>query len=396
MTFICRQSLRRRIYLTLIMAFAFVCGLIANAGAENPYSQWSNGPSASPDFFPIAVWLQNPANAPRYKAAGFDLYIGLWQGPTQAQLDTLSKAGMRVICDQNKVGLENRANPIIAGWTHNDEPDNAQWGGRFGPPVSTEKVRNRYKEMRAADPSRPIFLDLGQGVAHDGYIGRGIRRNHPEDYPDYVKGCDIASFDIYPVHHEDPAIAGKLEFVANGVDRLIKWNDGKPVWNCIECTRTENPNAELTPAQVRAEVWMSLIHGSRGIIYFAHQFKPVFREAALLDEPEMLAAVTGINRQIHELAPVLNSPAVTNGFTVRSSNNAVPVDAMARKHDGAIYLFAVCMRNQPTKAAFNVAGLEDSAVVEVLGESRTIKAKGGAYSDDFKPYEVHLYRITGH
>jgi hypothetical protein len=34
---------------------------------------------------------------------------------------------------------------------------------------------------------------------------------------------------------------------------------------------------------------MSLIRGSRGLIYFVHQFKPTFREAALLDDPEMLA-----------------------------------------------------------------------------------------------------------
>ena len=54
---------------------------------------------------------------------------------------------------------------------------------------------------------------------------------------------------------------------------------------------------------------MSLVHGSRGLIYFVHQFKPKFNEHALLDDPEMLAAVTAINRQIRELAPVLNSPS---------------------------------------------------------------------------------------
>ncbi|NLF30044.1 MAG: hypothetical protein GX591_04055 [Planctomycetes bacterium] len=25
-----------------------------------------------------------------------------------------------------------------------------------------------------------------------------MRRNHPEDYADYIQCCDIASFDIYP------------------------------------------------------------------------------------------------------------------------------------------------------------------------------------------------------
>jgi len=39
---------------------------------------------------------------------------------------------------------------------------------------------------------------------------------------------------------------------------------------------------------VRAEVWMALIHGSKGLIYFVHQFKP-FNEHALLDDPALLA-----------------------------------------------------------------------------------------------------------
>ncbi len=40
---------------------------------------------------------------------------------------------------------------------------------------------------------------------------------------------------------------------------------------------------------------MALIHGSRGLIYFVHQVKPSFREAARLDDAEMLAAVTKLN-----------------------------------------------------------------------------------------------------
>ncbi len=34
-----------------------------------------------------------------------------------------------------------------------------------------------------------------------------------------------------------------------------------------------------------------------------------------------------------------------------------------------------------------------AAVVEVLGEGRSIKAKAGRFADHFKPYAVHLYRI---
>ena len=85
------------------------------------------------------------------------------------------------------------------------------------------------------------MLNLGQGVAWDGWYGRGVRTNHPEDYPEYVKGCDIVSFDIYPACHENKEVAGKLWYVPKGVDRLRQWTGGrKDVWCCIETTRIDN------------------------------------------------------------------------------------------------------------------------------------------------------------
>ena len=171
----------------------------AGTNAEPVTPPWRNGPPADEHFFPIGVWLQDPKNAARYQAAGINLYIGLWRGPTTNQLAELRRAGMRVICAQNRVGLENKGDPTIVGWMHDDEPDNAQSLGEgkgYGPPIFPQIIVRNYEQMRVADPTRPVLLNLGQGVAWDNYIGRGTRRNHPEDYPEYVKGCDIVSFDI--------------------------------------------------------------------------------------------------------------------------------------------------------------------------------------------------------
>lgn len=363
-----------------------------------PYARWKNGPPSDPNYFPIAVWSQSPKNAERYKAAGINVYVGLWRGPTTNQLADLQKAGMPVICSQNAHGLENKDNPIIVGWMHGDEPDNAQSLGRgkgYGPPILPETIVRNYEKMRAADPSRPVLLNLGQGVAYDNYIGRGVRRNHMEDYPEYVKGCDIASFDIYPVVHEKPEVAGKLEFVARGVERLRQWTRGeKVVWNCIECTHIGNPEKKATPQQVRSEVWMSLIHGSRGLIYFVHQFQPTEREAALLDDPEMLAAVTAINRQIRTLAPVLNSRTLADAVTVQSSRADVPIAHLVKRHNGATYLFAAAMRNESTRATFKIHASSKAPTAQVLEESRSIPIRNGEFADDFQPYEVHLYQLS--
>jgi hypothetical protein len=344
------------------------------------------------------VWLQSPNRAAEYKAIGINHFIGLWQGPTEEQLAALKRAGMPVICDQNPVALRHRDDSTIIGWLQNDEPDNAQSDGKggYGPPVTPAEVVRRYREMKAADPTRPVYLNLGQGVAWDRWYGRGVRTNHPEDYAEYVKGGDILSFDIYPVVHDNAEVKGKLWLVPFGVDRLVKWAGGRgPVWDDIECTRIGNPKAKPSPAQVRAEVWMSLIHGSRGIVYFVHQFQEAggFIEAALLADKEMASAVGRLNHQILSLAPALNSPTVAGGATVARSDPAVPVDLMVKRHGGATYVFAVAMRDGPTRANFSVKGLRGSRSAEVLGEGRRVAVSGGRFADTFKGYEVHLYRI---
>ena len=379
----------------IILLSVINAGPRANASA-NPYAQWENGPPHSADFFPIAVWLQSPGNAKRYRQAGINTYVGLWRGPTDEQLAELKKADMKVICHQNKTALKHVDDPTIIGWMHGDEPDNAQSLGEgkgYGPPILPQKIIEDYTEIRQADPTRPVILNLGQGVAWDGYYGRGVRTNHPEDYPEYIKGCDIASFDIYPAVHDKPEIAGNLWFVANGVERMIKWAEGKKVvWNCIECTRISNPEKKATPHQVKCEVWMSIIHGSMGLIYFVHEWEPKFDESALLNDAGMLSAVTAINRQITELAPVLNSPTIEDAASVSSSNEAVLIATMVKKHDGGTYLFAAGMRGDKTTATFTLRQAEGIKTAEVIGENRTIALNDGVFKDDFEAWDVHLYK----
>jgi len=387
----------------LLLTAGLVCARCAS-GAEpaqaaapaGPYAKWEHGPPHDAGFFPIAVWLQDPSHAAQYRAAGINTYVALWRGPTESQLAALNEAGMKLICAQNATARKHLDDPVIIGWMHGDEPDNAQSlaGSKgYGPPIPASSIVEDYSRIRTADPSRPVMLNLGQGVAWDGYYGRGVRTNHPEDYPEYIRGCDLVSFDIYPVAHSHPQVSGNLWYVAQGVERLVKWAGGqKVVWNCIECTRIQSEH-KATPSQVRSEVWMSLIHGSMGLIYFVHEWQPKFDEVALLHDPEMLRKVTAINRQIAELAPVLNSRTLADAVTVSTSDPQVPVATMFKRHGGASYLFAVAMRNGETTATFTLKGLAGEKKAEVLGEDRSVELRNGAFSDAFRSWAAHCYRI---
>src|SRR5262245_18237843 len=174
-----------------VTVVALAGALLYTTGASQPArapARWSHGLPSDPGYFPIAVWLQDPKNAPRFQAAGINLYVGLWQGPTEAQLSALKAARMPVVCEQNRVGLAHRDDPTLVAWMHGDEPDNAQEvtdpaTGRkgYGGPVPPPKIVAEYEQLRAADPTRPVMLNLGQGVANDAWIGRGTGAR-PDDY----------------------------------------------------------------------------------------------------------------------------------------------------------------------------------------------------------------------
>lgn len=354
----------------------------------------------APDFFPIAVWAQNPMYASAYKENGINMFISIHGGLDQEKLDNLKKANMKVIAHQNAFGLTRLDEPLIYGWMHGDEPDNAQRNrteNKWDPCRDPADIIRDYEKIKKNDPNRPVYLNVGRGVAYTNWIGRGACRGRTDMYMvnnnGYLKGCDIASFDIYPVNADEKDVEGQLWYVAKGIDNLQEWsNNSKPAWCWIETTRIgEKAKRKPTPAEVKSQVWMALIHGAKGFGYFCHSFVGKTDDAALLHDAEMMRAVKAINEEVTSLARVLNLEDAKEYATVSPANAAVPVDIMAKKDGKTNYLFAVAMREGATSATFEV---KSGKSVEVIGEGRTIPIKKGKFTDEFSGYAVHLYRIS--
>lgn len=356
-----------------------------------------------PNFFPISVyWQTNTSNYQQYKDAGFDIII-MTQDMSYPVLQALKNAGMQGMFPQADwaLGMINESNAsTIFGWVQRDEPDNAQYNPKtdsYDPCINPQIIVDLYKEWKSKDPVRPVYLGLGCGVAATESYTRGTCQGDLDSYRmtknGYTMGCDIASFDVYPVNGNLVEIKNNLWYVPKGVDSLKVWTlNSKPVWTSIETTQTLPGSGKPTPVEVKAEVWMALVHGVTGICYFPHTMEP-FDEAALLHDTEMIQAVTEINAQIKYLAPVLNSVTTTNYATVQTSLERVPIDIMTKNHDGFNYIFAVPTKkykSQTTSAIFTVSS---GTSVEVIGENRTIDIVNGQFTDTFSPYQVHLYKI---
>ena len=104
------------------------------------------------------------------------------------------------------------------------------------------------------------------------------------------------------------------------IRRRTRWTDVRhPIWDVIEvgCPFTGRPTC-INPAQAWAAVWHTLIAGARGIEYF----QP--RSAAPTQPPRaarhacyqpMIDMVTSVDAQIKSIAPALNGPKLTSGYT---------------------------------------------------------------------------------
>jgi hypothetical protein len=360
-------------------------------GGPQYYERWANGFPSDPSFFPLGVWMQNPINAGRHQAVGINHYVGLWQGPTDEQLATAVTAGMPVFCEQAGVWQQNLTLATIQGWMHGATPDNAQENpdGSFGPCIAPEVMQAAYSEMVTADATRPVMLLLGRGVADPEWVGRGSCTGQVEDYPRYVESADLLTTYSYPLNNQQP-----LELVATGVTRLNAYAGyAKPIMADLEASNIFG-SVRPTPHQLRAEVWLSLIHGAAGIQYFCHQMEPEaeFNETDCLDDPDTASAMTRINQEILALAPALNSQSYS--VTALSSNAAIPVRAVLKMLGAERYVFAAGVANGATTASFSLSGIADPNNVEVIGEGRYLTPLNGAFEDAFEPYGVHLYRFS--
>ena len=271
--------------------------------------------------------------------------------------------------------------------------------------------QQRHSQRSAAAPSSRSSEQLAKVPG-----GRALYANYreglvgPQWETDAQAACfvnafqDLASADMY--WHTDPNSKGDPQYghvvgYAQTMDRhaLPGRLDGqrKPIWNFVEVgwPLTEDPRRNrraITPAEIRAAVWHSIIAGARGIIYFQHSFSGACRHHHVLGRRRVLWAVIdmvrSVNAQIKSLAPVLNAPTVTEATDVhRPRDGEVGRRALLRVRRLAQ------QRREHRDWSLPCVG---NATAVRLGESGSVPVNGGSFDDQFADGNaVHIYRIDG-
>ena len=141
---------------------------------------------------------------------------------------------------------------------------------------------------------------------------------------------------------------------------------------------------------------MSILHGSRGIVYFVHgkSQSSAFDSRALLrpENAEYLLTVTKINAELNALGSIIQLPPAPGTVELEDMIGGSPVEYTAKTSNGRIHIFSVGMSPQRTRKRFHTALLAEGSVA-VIGENRALPIVNGTFSDEFDGYEAHLYQI---
>jgi hypothetical protein len=194
-------------------------------------------------------------------------------------------------------------------------------------------------------------------------------------YPGLIAKADMVGFDLYPL--QIWCRPERLADVYLAQRELVRLAGDRPTFQWIEAAGMECPDGPtaVTPATVRAESWLAVAGGARGLGYFP--------PAAWTGD--VGAAIAEITAAVRYLGPAL----VAREAPVRAETGA-PVMVGARTLNGALYLVAVNSSFAAARATITSPGL-DGRPLTVVGEKRRVQPDGDSLTETFGPLAARVY-----
>jgi hypothetical protein len=291
-----------------------------------------------------------------------------------------------------------KGHPALLFWEMVDEPA-FNWN-KAEVKIPPEPLIATYKFIKSIDPEHPVYTNHGPV-------------NLITTLQKYNPSTDVIACDIYPVipHGIKPTYAlypdglqGDLlntyiSQVGEYTDKMMRvGRHSKPLFMVLQGFAWEmlKPQAErdssmiLYPAyeQTRYMAYDAIIHGASGVIYWGTSHTP--------HPSEFIAGLNRVTRELAEMKEVLASGNAVLRIRKTYHELRYSVDAgveiLAKDYNGTLYLLTVNSDKNPVRVT--LSGLGNYKSAEVLTEDRIVKVIKGSMTDDYKPFDTHIYRLT--
>lgn len=336
-------------------------------------------------WFPIGVWGWNTDKAYVYRLcrAGVNTFIAPGE---KEYLDLAGRYGAKVMAYAlkklphrndpekrrewtnlfHKQYEANFHHPALLGYFLADEP---LWCG-----VPLEELVDSYEFYRKVNPYRPVFINEAP-------------RNTIGELRTYAAACDITGVDMYPVpdgaHSELPDKT--VSCVGKYTEKMLAVGEGrKPVWMTLQgfawlhLKHPEQRDAIYpTRRELRFMAYDAILHGATGIFFWGTD---------RIARPNYWDDLLAVTSELRDMSAVLVSPTVSPAG-IRIPHPDVVV--LHKRCEGQEYVFVENTCNNSIRPEITT-GLS-AEQLRVLFEDRNVPVNKGVLTDEFKPYDIHIY-----
>lgn len=344
-----------------------------------------------------------------------DVGFNLVRAGSPETLDQAKAAGVMAWASVGALDLEKRAeseaaliervkavkdHPALAILETVDEPawDWLKRGARVQPEVFAES----YPVIKKIAPDKLLYINHAP-------------TNLVSTLQRYNAGTDIVTCDIYPVNpggiqsmfalfpngHQGDLNNTSISQIGDYVDKMRKVaGPGRPVFMVLQAFAWEKLVQETEVVEQRDEkvqypsydetrfmAFQALIKGANGIVYWGSDFTPQPSDA--------WTNIKRVTREVADLqeALVAPDPGVKVEATYEEMGHSVDdgVQFIVRDSGGSRYIFTCNADSGKCNAA--LSGLGDWKKCTVLNEDREVPVTGGAITDEWRRFAVHVYRL---
>jgi hypothetical protein len=272
-----------------------------------------------------------------------------------------------------------RSQPAVWGWI----------GGVVSPrnPGAAEGLRR----IREQDPGHFIQVNVA--------APRLLRGGDTESWAAALRQADCVVSHVWP-QMLDPQ-KPDLRMVATLVDRLRECSRSRPggevsIWPDINPHQWTSTDGRIvypapSPAELRFQVWLALIHGADGICFFPISFKPfVFSQIPAQNEEE-LRRTTALVGRFTEMLTADPSPLA---IEMRGSREGGIVDFTVRRHAGKDYVFLLNGCAEAQTVRLEVAGLGTSLRLRDAIRDLPLAAADGAHEENVPGLDLRIWELA--
>lgn len=254
--------------------------------------------------------------------------------------------------------------------------------------VKVDFIRDLYQTVKHVAPDHPLVI----GDSCDAITRVTDRSNFfPADW------MDIGIWWWYPIpikaggrpgaYEGEEETTRPLELVPPTFLTLAK--TAKPIWVALQSYKKPGKDGRFpTPAEYRAQAYIAIIHGAKGLIYYTGASDDGVQHNKVDGHWEDLKKLI---TELREMSPVFMSP------DAKANVSVAPSDALITwrlKDCGDHYILLVANRaHSPVNAVFSLPWIHQDENASVHGEDRTVPVHNGKFADAFSGYGVHIYEL---